>query len=104
MSGHLKAGVIEQLCRVVEDHICSSIDCEHLGTKCGAPGCDNRSCKTHAQCCSSCEQRFCEDCYEAHLELCPGSLIDPHNQGVELQLADEEVLPEVTRARIGGCQ
>jgi hypothetical protein len=84
--------------------MCSGIDCEHLGTNCEAPGCDNLICKTHEQCCSSCEKRYCEDCYETHLEACPGSLIDPHNQIVELQLADEAVFSEVIGTKIGDYQ
>ena len=103
MSGHLKAGAIEQLCRTVEDRMCS-IDCEHLGTSCEASGCDNRACKEHERYCSSCESRFCEDCYEAHLDACAGSLADAHDQRVELELAEEAVLSDFTGAKRGGCQ
>jgi hypothetical protein len=104
MSGHLKAGAIEQFCRAVEDRMCGSLDCEHLGTSCEGAGCDNRICKTHERYCSSCEQRYCEDCYEAHLEVCPGALVDAHDRRVEQELADEALLPEAGRAKTGGGQ
>ena len=104
MSLPLKTRAIEQFCRAVEDRMCSSPDCEHLGASCESGGCDNQACKQHECYCSGCESRYCEDCYGVHFEACPGTRIDPHDERVELTLAEQAVSSDLTGTKRGGCQ
>jgi hypothetical protein len=93
MRGHLKKAVaIAQFCRMVEDQVCNTIDCEHEGRSCEAVGCDNHACRMHENYCSGCEQRYCEDCFEGHLEGCRGPAADGHDQGIEQALTQEVAL------------
>jgi hypothetical protein len=104
MSGHLKAAAIVQLCQAVEDRVCNTVDCEHVGRGCEAVACENRVCNTHGHYCSGCELRYCEECYEAHLEVCCGPRVDVHDQQVEQALALEIVLPGADREQKRGSQ
>lgn len=89
-----------ELCETVEERICNTNDCEHLGRSCDAPGCDNYFCKLHERYCGRCEQQYCEDCWEIHLEACSGPEADAYDERVEQALS--EALPaEPGRKRSG---
>jgi hypothetical protein len=89
MSENLGGKTINELCELVEKRICNVLECEHLGTICEAPGCDNYVCKIHEQYCSSCQERYCADCHTTHLEACVRPEVDAHDQRVEQSLSME---------------
>ncbi len=82
------AASILRFCSTLQERVCNSVDCEHPGGSCEAAGCDNRICKVHERYCTNCELRYCEDCYEPHLEGCCGRLPDAHDAAVEQALSE----------------
>lgn len=83
------AAAIERLCQALRDRTCVAPDCEHLGQVCDSAGCDNRICKLHEHYCPGCEQRYCEDCFEAHQDACDGPARDVYDESVEQTLSAE---------------
>jgi len=101
MKGHLRALVIELFCQAVEKQACNTTDCVHLGRSCEAAGCDSRVCRLHENYCSGCGLRYCQGCFEGHLESCPGPAIDGHDQRLEQELIWE---PGPQAGERGGSQ
>ena len=83
MSTPTAGNAILRLCSRVEERICGTLDCQHMGQSCEAPGCDNSICRLHGHYCPRCEQRYCEDCHAAHLEACYGAETDAYDELVE---------------------
>lgn len=97
---HLLPGtMIAKICELVEQRMCNTPGCDHLGRVCEAPGCSNRICRLHEFHCSKCEQYYCEDCWAAHLEECCVTPPDEYDEALEQDLASAALRSEAICGR-----
>ena len=86
MSHRLPGTTVAKLCELLEQRMCNTPGCDHLGRVCEAPGCSNFICRLHEFYCSKCEQYYCEDCWTAHLEECCVTPPDEYDEALEQAL------------------